>query len=182
MLRITGGDCRGRQLKTVPGLSTRPTSGKVRQALFNIVQFQLADSSWLDLFAGSGVVGIEALSRGAANCLFVEKEPRCCGVITANLDRMALPGGLLWCMDFKRATEKLLLSGQQFDFVFADPPYGAKDAYTTVLKKAAGLLRPEGMLILEHLASETFDSELELVKSRSYGDSALSFFIKEGLA
>lgn len=179
MLRITGGSCRGRQLRTVDGLATRPTSSKVREALFNMVQFQVQSSDWLDLFAGSGVVGIEALSRGAASCLFVEKVPRCCRILRDNLDKVNLPGGELWCIDFRVATERLLQSGRKFDFVFADPPYRVKGIYETVLGQAAGLLRPEGMLILEHLDSVKFDSELRLVKSRSYGDSALSFFMEE---
>ena len=122
-MRVIAGTARRLNLKTVPGMETRPTTDRIKETLFNILQPEMPDCRFLDLFSGSGGIGIEALSRGAAYAVFVEKNPRACNCIRDNLSftKLAEHGKLL-NMDVLQALRSL--EGEEaFDCIFMDPPY-----------------------------------------------------------
>lgn len=124
-MRVIAGKARRTQLKTVEGLSTRPTTDRIKETLFNMIQNQLYDVRFLDIFAGSGAIGIEALSRGAKSAVFVENNKSAVDCITANLKTCHFTEqGQLVKMDYIDALRELDRRGQQFDIVFMDPPYG----------------------------------------------------------
>lgn len=123
-MRVIAGKARRLNLKTVPGMETRPTTDRIKETLFNILQPEMLDCRFLDLFAGSGAIGIEALSRGAAETVFVEKNPRACACIRENLAFTKLTeGGKLLNMDVLQALRSLEGRGV-FQCIFMDPPYG----------------------------------------------------------
>ncbi|MCB2225209.1 MAG: 16S rRNA (guanine(966)-N(2))-methyltransferase RsmD [Desulfarculaceae bacterium] len=179
MLKITGGELRGRPIKAPPGLGTRPTAAKMRQALFNILGPDITEARVADLFAGSGALGLEALSRGAASCLFVEKSPAVAKVIKGNLTALGLTERGRVITTGLAAASASLEEGAPFDLILADPPYG-KGQVAKVLALAAdkGLLAPEGRLIIEHAPQERPEAPegLIAVDHRRYGQSELSFF------
>lgn len=122
-MRVIAGKARRLNLKTVPGQDTRPTTDRVKETLFNMLQPELLDCRFLDLFSGSGAIGIEALSRGAACAVFVEKNPKACACIKENLTFTKLSeGGKLLNMDVLQAMRSLEGQGA-FDCIFMDPPY-----------------------------------------------------------
>lgn len=146
-MRVIAGKARRLPLKTLPGADTRPTTDRIKETLFNILQPELLDCRFLDLFSGSGAIGIEALSRGAAYAVFVEKNPKACACIRENLafTKLAEDGKLL-NMDVLQALRSL--EGQDaFDCIFMDPPYGH------------GLERQ----VLEYLAESTLAGEDTLI-------------------
>lgn len=122
-MRVIAGKARRLNLKTIPGDDTRPTTDRIKETLFNILQPELADCRFLDLYSGSGAIGIEALSRGARCAVFVEKNPRACACIRENLSFTKLSdGGRLLNMDVLQGLR--CLEGQEaFDWIFMDPPY-----------------------------------------------------------
>ena len=122
-MRVIAGKARRLSLKTVPGMETRPTTDRIKETLFNILQPYIPDCTFLDLFSGSGAIGIEALSRGAEHATFVEKNPRACACIRENLafTKLAEHGKLL-NMDVLQALRSLEGKGV-FDIIFMDPPY-----------------------------------------------------------
>lgn len=125
-MRVIAGTARRLPLKTLEGLETRPTTDRIKETLFNIIQNDVNGCRFLDLFSGSGGIGIEALSRGAAECVFVEKSSKAMACIRDNLEftRLGENAVLMEC-DALTALQKLDDSGQQaFDFIFMDPPYG----------------------------------------------------------
>lgn len=122
-MRVIAGKARRLNLKTVPGMDTRPTTDRIKETLFNILQPELADCRFLDLFSGSGAIGIEALSRGAGEAVFVEKNPKACACIRENLSFTKLAdSGKLLNMDVLQALRSLEGKGS-FDIIFMDPPY-----------------------------------------------------------
>ena len=123
-MRVIAGDKKGRKLIAPDGLSTRPTSDKVKEALFSIIQFDLPDAEFLDLFSGSGQMGIEALSRGAKYAVFVDSGKKACDCIRQNLAAT----GLLGCgeVNMRNAQDYLISCRRKFDIVFMDPPYHSK--------------------------------------------------------
>ena len=178
MLKITGGRLRGRVMKAPPGLATRPTGAKMRQALFNILGLRVADARVADLYAGSGALGLEALSRGAASCLFVEKSRPAAGHIQANLTTLDLTEQGRVLAAGLGAAVGALKAAAPFDLVLADPPYG-KGQVARLLELAAQgwLLAPDGLLIIEHSPREAPGAfgGLEIHDHRRYGQSELSF-------
>ena len=123
-MRVIAGKARRLPLKTLPGSDTRPTTDRIKETLFNILQQEIPDCSFLDLFSGSGAIGIEALSRGAASAVFVEKNPKACSCIRENLTFTKLAeNGKLLAMDALQALRSLE-GHQAFDCIFMDPPYG----------------------------------------------------------
>ena len=171
-VRVTGGSFRGRGLTVPPG--ARPTEGRVREALFSIWGDRLDRARVLDLFSGSGVVGLEALSRGALAVLFVDDSLRAVKTLQENAAqlgekietrKLSLPAGLA------------RLSGS-YDLVFADPPYVFGD-YETLLAGIVRLLAPDGEVVVEHSTHKELPIEIgSLVRTdvRRYGDSSLSFY------
>lgn len=123
-MRVIAGKARRLQLKTPDGLDTRPTSDKIKETLFNILNPYILDSDFLDLFAGSGGMGIEALSRGARYCAFVENDKMAIDCININLKTTKLTEqGDIFCLDAKHGIRAMELKGKVFDIIFMDPPY-----------------------------------------------------------
>jgi 16S rRNA (guanine(966)-N(2))-methyltransferase RsmD len=164
----------------------RPTSARVREALFDILGGRVAGAEVLDLFAGTGAVGIEALSRGARRAVFVEADARAVRLIAANLRRAGLEGAAtVVAGDAARALERLRAQGAKFSIVFLDPPY-AEGAPPDVLQASAALVEPGGVLVVEHGARGRVALEppagLAAGRRYSYGDSRLSVFHRDAHA
>jgi 16S rRNA (guanine(966)-N(2))-methyltransferase RsmD len=175
-VRIIAGEARGRKLKPVPGADTRPTSDRVKESLFNIIQFHIEGRRVLDLFAGSGQLGAEALSRGARECVFVEQSAAAAAVIAVNTEYFGSRAVI-------RTAEVLrwLESGMgSFDLVLMDPPYGSKLAEKTLVKLfARGAINPGGFIICE-CGTDTEPVEPEkpfvLKKVYEYGNKRLLLY------
>lgn len=174
-MRIYG----NRQLKTLPGLATRPTPARVREALFNIWQGKITGCHWLDLCAGSGAMGAEALCRGAALVVGIESSGQACAVVQQNWQRVIQPGQKFQVIRGDVEQRLATLTGQQFDRIYFDPPY-ASQLYDPVLAKitAQRLLAPHGEIAVEHDAQQAIKNldQLEAYQTRVYGKTALTFF------
>ncbi|MCY3714567.1 MAG: 16S rRNA (guanine(966)-N(2))-methyltransferase RsmD [Gemmatimonadetes bacterium] len=185
MLRIGTGIARGRRLKSVTG-DIRPTGSRVRGSLFDILSAQIVDGTVLDLCAGTGILGIEALSRGAHCCLFVDRDRRAVRTIRDNLDRCGFRGSSrIWRTDAIRSLDHLADHACAVDIILADPPYG--DPVAREIVRTAGernVLAPGGLLVLEHRGDDQPESckGLDVVRRRTIGDTALSFFRPAGFA
>jgi 16S rRNA (guanine966-N2)-methyltransferase len=182
MTRIIAGQAGGRRLATAAGRTTRPTSDRTREGLFGTVLTicgGLDGAAVADLYAGSGAVGLEALSRGAADVLLVESNPRAAAVIRTNIDALGLPGARL----VTGAVERVLAQGpdgaRPRDFVFADPPYAVTDGELTRvldLLRGPGWLAPDALIAVERATRSgplTWPSGYEPVRSRKYGEATL---------
>lgn len=182
-MRISAGEFRGRILKTPKGEATRPTSGMIRETLFNILNPIIADSRFLDLFAGCGSVGLEALSRGAASATFVEKGRPALDCLRSNILQLGveeyavvLPYAVDRALDYvTKAAE------QQFDIIFLDPPFHDEQAYLTVLRKISSstILAPAGIVVAQHAPRVHLPESmgrLERYRERAIGDNVLSFY------
>ena len=176
-MRITGGTSKGRNLKVPAGSKVRPTSDKVKQALFNILGEKVNKSSFLDLFAGAGGIGIEALSRGAERVVFVDDARDSLHVIKKNLEligfskRTEIVGA--------KAEKYLKKVSEQFDIVFLDPPYTLEQEPVLNLIAESGILNPGAIVIAEHFKKQPSPKQAgELILSREavYGDTVLAFY------
>lgn len=174
-LRIHG----NRLLKTLPGLETRPTPARVREAVFNIWQGAIADCRWLDLCAGSGAMGAEALSRGAALVVGIEQSAPACALIRQNWQSIARPNQefRIWRGDVRLQLSRL--HGQTFDRIYFDPPY-TSELYEPVLDAIATykLLSTTGELAVEHDPDRSLPVPTALAQYRQkiYGNTAVSFY------
>lgn len=179
-LRVVAGSAKGRSLK-VPSGEVRPTLDRVREALFSIIGPAIDGAQFLDLFAGSGANGIEALSRGAAGCTFVDASPGAIRCITENLERTGFSGAAHVIRAGLPEGLPNVLSGEPFDFVFADPPYGL-DAYEPTIRAVAEshVLKSGGRLVVEHPSKRQVVAyavePLRHLRTYRYGESALTFF------
>lgn len=176
-LRVIAGHFRGRRLKTIDAPGTRPMTDRVRENLFNILAPELEGSRFLDLFAGSGAVGIEALSRGAAATLFVESEQEWADIITANLDDLGLrSSSLVMRTDAYKAVEMLGSGGQEFSLIFAGAPYDADHHNRILAALHEADLCPSGTIVLQYRAGAPLEAPPGYsVDTRTYGITALSF-------
>jgi 16S rRNA (guanine(966)-N(2))-methyltransferase RsmD len=184
MMRVIGGQARGRRLKVPKGQSLRPTSGRVKEALFNILPHDLSGTKILDLFAGTGNVTIEALSRGAAEALLIDSSAESGKAIRENLRRLQLVDRTtVWIIPVLRAVKRLARRGETFDIIFLDPPYEQHwVAHTLAAIAEGGLLRRTGTLIAEHSFREQLEPRygaLVLFDQRKYGSTLLSFLRAE---
>ncbi len=175
-MRIYG----NRQLKTLPGQKTRPTAAKVREALFNILQGNISGCLWLDLCAGNGSMGAEALCRGAAVVVGIEKNARACQIIQQNWRKIAQPEQSFTVIRGDVLVKIHSLSGKQFDYIYFDPPYDS-NLYLPVLQAIAdlNLASPNGVIIVEHnpkIWQATTISGLEIYRQKNYGKTTLSFY------
>ena len=191
-MRVIAGTYRSRILKSLKGLALRPTSDRLRETLFNVLGAGVAGSRFLDLFAGTGAIGIEALSRGATEVAFVDNHAPAVTLIRRNLESLGIRNGAtVLCMDALRGLEKLA-SGKkgessQYDYVFLDPPYAAANDYARVLESvgSGNLLAPGGVVIAEHRRSFDLPEEagaLQRYRVLQQGDAALSFYRRAGAA
>lgn len=181
-MRIISGKNRGRQLKTLEGMNTRPTADRVKESLFNIIYAKVLDAKVLDLFAGSGALGLEAISRGAKSCVFVDSSKEAMAVIKKNIELCgAKDKAEIRNMDYELAMKKSLAVNETFDLIFVDPPYG-KDISENVLNKIEPLLADSGTLIIETDEKDFLSDKVgSLVKTdvRRYGRTVISFFVRE---
>ena len=186
-MRIIAGKFRGRNLKSPPSLEVRPTSDRLRETLFNVIAPRIAGVRFLDLCAGSGAVGIEAISRGAAHVTFVDSSRAMCVLIKANLELCRVERGeseviQSEALDYlRRFVSKQPDSGKPWDIAFFDPPYATD--YSSILDifgtRSSSLLTAKGLVIVEHHHKNNLPEETGgLVRYRvlKQGDSALSFY------
>ncbi len=173
-LRIYG----NRALQTLPGLQARPTSSRVREALFNILQGQIEGSRWLDLCAGVGTIGAEVLCRGASSVVGIERSPQACQVIIANWNRVAAPDQFQVIRgDAVRSLSRSSLQ-DPFDFIYFDPPYES-DLYGKLMPLLSGPLATTGIVIVEHDLGQNlpdYTTGLQRIDQRRYGKTQLSFY------
>ena len=189
-MRIIAGQYRSRPLQSLPGLDLRPTSDRLRETLFDLLSasHKLEGSVWLDLFAGTGAVGIEALSRGASHVYFVEMERKHARLIRENLHSLKLKEGFdVFERDTASALRELDASGVVCDFCFLDPPYRMRGAYERTLERlgASRLAGPSSVVIAEHEKkvelSENYGT-LRRYRKIVQGDAALSLYRATGAA
>ncbi len=174
-MRIIAGSHRGRTIQAPPGLDTRPTSDRVRENVFNIVG-PLDGASVLDLYAGSGAMGLEALSRGAARAVFVEKDGTAAKAIERNLDALRLAGTVLR-QDAVTALATEAGSARKYDLVLVDPPYDMyPDLQPQLARYLPAVLTEDGVLVLETTARVTPDLPLAQRTSRKYGNSRITVY------
>jgi|SRR5690554_757115 len=184
-MRVIAGNFRGRRIKTLPGKNTRPTLDKVKESVFNILGQYFVGGSCLDLFSGSGNLGIEALSRGCETCVFVEQNYKAYQVIKENINALNLENKTeIFRMDAYKALGVLEKNGYKFDYVFLDPPY-----YNQKINKVLEILVNNNLLsnnakvIVECLKEdETLTSylDLKLEKINYYGITKISIYKKYG--
>ena len=182
-LRVIAGTFRSRTLQAPAGHTTRPTSDRLRETLFNVLAPRIVGARFLDLYAGSGAVGIEALSRGAAEVLFVERAATALKMLRANLDRLGLKAGFRLVAGSVGGFLRKPDASAKFDLVFLDPPYDAADEYAAVLdglgSAAGGLLADRALVIAEHRRKQKLDDRygaLVRIRLLEQGDAALSFY------
>jgi 16S rRNA (guanine(966)-N(2))-methyltransferase RsmD len=185
-MRIIAGKYRSRILKSLKGNALRPTSDRLRETLFNVLGPNLSGSRFLDIFAGTGAVGIEALSRGATEAVFIENHAPAAVLIRRNLESLQITNGAqILPLDALRALEKLAARRKPtdplFDFVFVDPPYAEKEQYDRVLGflGSAPFLGTGSVVIAEHRRTHELPQRFgRLLQTRilRQGDAALSFF------
>jgi 16S rRNA (guanine966-N2)-methyltransferase len=171
-MRIIAGTHRGQRIAAPRGRDTRPTSDRVRENAFNLIG-PVDDADVLDLYAGSGALGLEALSRGAASVVFVESDREACRTIDANLDKLRFKGSVLR-QDAARAVAQ---DRRTYDLIFCDPPYDFGD-HERISPHLARLLAPDGLLVYESSgrADPPAVSGLEMRTSRKYGSARLTLF------
>ena len=182
-MRIIGGEFRGRRLKTLKSVKMRPTPMRVKEALFNILGNRVIGSSFLDLYAGSGQMGIEALSRGAEEVIFIDNHIASVRLIQENLGLVSskkvsrIPRN-----NVLKSLDNLSKEKRRFDIIFLDPPYEGRLVKNTLQALAkSDILKSTTLIITEHHKSLNLDKEigsLERVRQQRYGDTILSFYKK----
>ena len=181
-MRVIGGTYGGRRLRSVDGLGVRPTSDRLRETLFNILSPRISDSKFLDICAGSGAVGIEALSRGASEATFIDKSRHACSAIEANLATLGIDHMNILNRDAVSALKRLDENQRQFDVIFFDPPY-ASEIYKQVMEMlgSTGLVVNEGIVVVEHRAKappQEEYGEMRMYRHVKQGESALAFYAR----
>lgn len=184
-MRIIAGTFRSRTLQAPTGLSTRPTSDRLRETLFNVLAPRIAGTRFLDLYAGSGAVGIEALSRGAAEITLVERAPAALKMLRGNLAHLGIGESVSVAQSSVSAFLKKMQGAETaaWDLVFLDPPYDARDEYAATLGMLGGAavasLAPGALVIAEHRRKEKLAASyghLGQTRLLEQGDAALSFY------
>ena len=180
-MRIVGGRCKGRVLSSFKGTSIRPTSDKVREAVFNILPRDFPFKMALDLFAGTGALGIEALSRGADEAVFFDSDPKAVELVRKNLASCGLlDAASVFRRDALSAVRFLSGKGSRFDLIFIDPPYASALAEETLIAiDASGLLDEGGVIVAETSKRNPIEAVppgLKLLDRRRYGDTLVYFY------
>jgi 16S rRNA (guanine966-N2)-methyltransferase len=185
-MRIIAGKFRSRQLRSLKGATIRPTSDRLRETLFNVLGELVVDARFLDCFAGTGAIGIEALSRGARDVIFIERQNAAATLIQKNLESLEIKSGArVMKLDamhaLRRLAEEGAVHGGKFDICFLDPPYAEKTGYNEVLSflGEAPLMAANGIVIAEHerkLDLPASFGTLECVRVLRQGDAALTFY------
>jgi 16S rRNA (guanine966-N2)-methyltransferase len=180
-VRIIAGSRKGSRIFAPKGTETRPTGDRVREAAFNLLGPGAAEgASVLDLFAGSGAMGLEALSRGAESATFVESDRDACRAINRNLDKLDLSGAKVLCQDALTALRADARAGRRYDLVLVDPPYRRfSSLQNALIQYLPEVLEPGGLLIVETAASDEPELPLPKLKSRRYGAARLTLFERD---
>jgi 16S rRNA (guanine(966)-N(2))-methyltransferase RsmD len=180
-MRISGGEFCGRKLKVPPGDKVRPTQDRVREALFSILMSVVPDAVFIDLFAGSGAVGLEAYSRGARSVTWVEKDPRNAALLKENVAALVPGQGEVACCEVARWL-KAQGCGRRADVAFADPPYvaGREQGFAEIMRLLAEnrVLRPGGIFVAEMPEAKRAEEVAgwELLRDRTYGHTRLAVY------
>jgi 16S rRNA (guanine966-N2)-methyltransferase len=185
-MRITGGAARGRALRAPRGSKVRPTADKVRAAIFNILatRTDLSGGCWLDLFAGTGALGLEALSRGAERVIFIDDSRESCRFVRDNLERSGFADRAeVWKLPLPGGLRRFEARNRRFDGAFVDPPYRRRLSQRTLQALGDGeLLAPGAWVVVEHGADEPLAEQygaLRLDNSRCYGSTGVSVYVME---
>ena len=182
-MKIIGGEFKGRRLKTLKSVKMRPTPMRVKEALFNILSNRVIGSSFLDLYAGSGQIGVEALSRGAEEVIFIDNHPSAIRLIRTNLgflhpeESLKIPRN-----NVLKAIDNLSKEKKRFDIIFLDPPYESRLVKNTLQALAkSDILKTTTLVIAEHHKSLNLDREINSliqIRQERYGDTVLTFYQK----
>lgn len=183
-MRVIAGEYRSRVLQAPKGMATRPTSDRLRETLFNVLGLRVEGARFVDLYAGSGAVGIEALSRGAEHCWFAEKAPAAVAAMRGNLQSLKISGGFtVEDRGTRRLLETLLQKERAVEIVFLDPPYEAAQEYESTLdflgQHHRELLSDGALVIAEHAKKQPLEERygaLQRGRVLQQGDAALSFY------
>jgi 16S rRNA (guanine966-N2)-methyltransferase len=180
-LRVIAGEYRVRRLDRIEGMDIRPTSDKVKGSLFNILGDSVIDSAFLDLFGGTGGIGIEALSRGAEHVVFIDTDIKSIKVLKGNLEHLNIIDNVeVLNTDYSTGISKLYNNNKKFDIIFIDPPYSvglAQNALVEIDKHP--ILAQSGLIIVEHDSKDEMPSsqgKLYMYRSKQYGNTTLSFY------
>lgn len=183
-MRIIAGTCRGLRLKTLKGGNLRPTSDQLRETLFDVLGPRVEGSTFLDAYAGSGGVGLEALSRGAGQVVFIEHHRAAAQLIRKNLETLKIDSGFrVMTCSFLTGLERLEEEGARFDYVFLDPPYEEVREYHYALRQLSrsSLILPTSLIVAEHsrhvLLEERYGG-LERTRLLRHGDAQLAFYVR----
>ncbi|MBA2642276.1 MAG: 16S rRNA (guanine(966)-N(2))-methyltransferase RsmD [Actinobacteria bacterium] len=175
-MRIVAGSRKGHRISAPPGTVTRPTGDRVRESAFQLIG-PVEGAAVLDLFAGSGAMGLEALSRGAVRVVFVERDRGACRVIAQNLEKLRLTGAVVLCRDVVDALRETRARGHRYDLVLVDAPYDEWTEYATLLAELLPDVLGDGALVVVETASRTEpELPLDLVMTRRYGSARISVF------
>ena len=184
-MRVISGKAKGKMLIAPEGMDTRPITAMMKEALFSMWQFQLVESSFLDLFAGSGSMGIEALSRGASKVVFVEKAKKACDVIKKNLKNCNFTSNYeLYQDDVFNRVQLLSVKKEKFDIIYMDPPFTVDEIFIPVLECVANanLLNEDGVLAIRSLREKELPEicgPLRKYKTKTYGISTIHFYCED---
>ncbi len=184
-MRVIAGIAKGRRLYSPKGKAIRPTSDRVKEAIFNIIGPGVKNKNVLDAFAGTGGLGIEALSRGAQAAYFIDSAAPAIELTNKNLEITGLQGyAVVIRADVNKALKNLVKKGLKFDLIFLDPPYRISVSFLDAIlfMLSSSLLSTDGLLILEHSIKTKIKpvAGLEIDSTRSYGDTAVTFYRKKG--
>lgn len=183
-MRVISGKVRGLKLNAPKNDDVRPTTDRVKESLFNIINGYIIDSQILDLFAGTGSLGIECLSRGASRCVFVDASKSSIDIVKSNIKKARVDSeSEVMNIDCKSAIDKLKTRNEKFDVIFMDPPY-YENLFVNSLEKISEskLLKEDGIIVVEHDTKEKLpDCAGELIKQKSkkYGNTTLTFYVVE---
>lgn len=182
-MRVIAGSRRGMTLAAVPGEETRPTADRVKEATFNVIQDHIVDANVLDVFAGTGAIGIEALSRGARSCLFIEQNPAAIKVLRKNISKARFEDLSEIRVGESLSVLKGLSNREKFDIIYLDPPYAAglyERALTLIANKH--MLSENGIIIVEAAKNTLFsciDKVFLTYKTKTYGDTSVTYFTQK---
>ena len=183
-MRVISGKLRGLKLNTPKNDDVRPTTDRVKESLFNIINSYIMESDVLDLFAGTGSLGIECLSRGANKCVFVDLSKDSLQVVKSNIKKARLEeDSIVINLGYKEAITKLSLQNNKFDLIFMDPPY-YKDMFVDALSKIqeSSILKEDGIIVVEHDSKEELPEKinmLEKMKIKKYGNTTITLYQME---
>lgn len=183
MPRIISGKAKGIQLKTPEGNGTRPTTDRIKETLFNILMPYIGDAQVLDLFSGTGSLGLECVSRGALEAVFVEQDRKCSDILASNIQKTGLGSQCeIMRMDVSIAIPLLAAKKKYIDLAFMDPPYARNFVVKTLqLLEEHDIIVHDGIVVVEHHPDESVPNVvgfLELVRREEYGETVFSFFVR----